>query len=260
MNINWQAKTRLQQRYSKCYPEIDYFDKAIADELFERLHIIKMQPEVILNYCYRNDHTSQRLRERFAHAVVMSMLDIRQLANQSVDCIFSNLVLHDDNDIYQTLLEFRRILKPNGLLFFSMLGRDTLKELRACFQEVSQSPHIHDYFDMHDIGDVLLEAQFIDPVMDMEDVVIHFSSVEALVRDIKKAGLSNVHKDRSRGLMGKNRWKKMVQSYQRFIVDEKLPATFEVIYGHAWVSDQPMHAFENEAGETVFPLHLLTLK
>jgi malonyl-CoA O-methyltransferase len=279
MNIDLRAKRRFMARAALQYREAAYLDHAVADELDERLKVIKMVPGTILNCGARDEYSAVLLQHRYPDASIFSMdLNEKSLAsspsqmalvgeaeylpiqNASVDLLFSNLMLHSVNDFQKTLLEFRRVLKPNGLLFFSMLGRDTLKELRKCFINVSPFPHIHDYFDMHDVGDSLLKNQFLDPVMDAEEIEIQFSSPIDLIRDIRKSGQCNAHIDRREGLMGKTAWKKMLEHYDYFRSNQAFPATFEIIYGHAWAPAEGMHAIMHENGEVAFPLHLLKTK
>ena len=87
---------------------------------------------------------------------------------------------------------------------------------------------------MHDIGDILVHAGFADPVMDQEIVTLTYAELKPLLRELKGIGAHNVLPGRAAGLMGKHRWQRMVEAYEKFRVDGRLPATYEVIYGHAW--------------------------
>ena len=104
--------------------------------------------------------------------------------------------------------------------------------------EVNVSTHVNDFIDMHDIGDALLRAGLSDPVMDVENFTLTYSDVYQLMRELKALGAHNVANARRHSLTGKTRLKNMVLSYENFRVDGLLPATYEVVYGHAWgVSD-----------------------
>ena len=70
--------------------------------------------------------------------------------------------------------------------------------------------------------------------MEMETITLEYSTVDALARDLKSAGAHNALPGRSRGLVGKARWKRMVERYESLRRDGALPATYEVVYGHAW--------------------------
>ena len=87
---------------------------------------------------------------------------------------------------------------------------------------------------MHDIGDILVSAGFADPVMDQEIVTLTYTDLKPLLKELKGIGAHNVLDGRSAGLMGRARWQRMVVAYESFRKDERLPATFEVVYGHAW--------------------------
>ncbi|HNF90191.1 MAG TPA: malonyl-[acyl-carrier protein] O-methyltransferase BioC, partial [Thiobacillaceae bacterium] len=47
-------------------------------------------------------------------------------------------------------------------------------------------------------------------------------------------GAHTVLENRRAGLMGKAEWRRLTDNYERFRRDGRLPATYEVVYGHAW--------------------------
>ena len=156
------------------------------------------------------------------------------LADQSVDMVYSNLTIQWVNNLQHTLSEFKRVLKPGGMLLFSTFGPDTLKELRHSWSQVDQFSHVNPFVDMHDIGDAMLHLRLAEPVMDVENFTLTYSDVYKLMRDLKAIGAHNVTSARGRGLTGKHRMQKFEQAYEVFRVDNLLPASYEVVYGHAW--------------------------
>jgi hypothetical protein len=90
------------------------------------------------------------------------------------------------------------------------------------------------FVDMHDLGDALVAAGFADPVMEMEMITLEYASVEAVARDLKAIGARNAMPGRPRGLSGRGRWKQVAANYERHRREGALPASWEVIYGHAW--------------------------
>jgi malonyl-CoA O-methyltransferase len=87
---------------------------------------------------------------------------------------------------------------------------------------------------MHDLGDMLVHAGFADPVMDMEHITVTYAEPQSLLRELKHLGASNATRGRSHGLMGRARWQKMLRALEAMRQDGRIPATFEVVYGHAW--------------------------
>ncbi|MBI4755480.1 MAG: malonyl-ACP O-methyltransferase BioC [Betaproteobacteria bacterium] len=156
------------------------------------------------------------------------------LVHGSVDLLWSNLMLHWANDPLAVLGEFRRVLAVGGLLMFSTLGPDTLRELRRAFAAADRAPHVHRFVDMHDVGDMLVAAGFAQPVMDMEVITLTYRSLDDLLHELRAAGASNADACRGRGLLGKRAWHRVIATYEAMRRDARLPATFEVIYGHAW--------------------------
>jgi|APSaa5957512622_1039677.scaffolds.fasta_scaffold09835_4 malonyl-CoA O-methyltransferase len=157
------------------------------------------------------------------------------LANDSMDLIFSNFTLQWCSDLPNIFKDFMRVMRPGSLLTFSTLGTDTLKELRQSWQEVDSNPHVNDFLDMHDIGDMLLNAGFSEPVTSVDRFEISYPSVMDLMRDLKGLGATNAAPNRLRGLMGKSSIYKLEQAYRGIAErDGKIVATWEVVYGHAW--------------------------
>ena len=162
----------------------------------------------------------------------LSALPIR---TGSCGLVWSNLALAWSADPAATFGEWHRVLEIGGLLMFSSYGPDTLKELRAGFKAAdSGSPHVHPFVDMHDLGDALVATGFADPVMDMEMLTVTYASVEALVDDLRSTGQRNAHAARRRGLTGRRAWARMIDAYRALARDGRVPASFEIVYGHAW--------------------------
>jgi malonyl-CoA O-methyltransferase len=87
---------------------------------------------------------------------------------------------------------------------------------------------------MHDIGDAIVRAGFTAPVLDVEQFTLTYDDVIAVMRDLKAIGAHNAADGRARGLLGKGFLRQLTENYEQFRADGKLPATFEVVYGHAW--------------------------
>jgi malonyl-CoA O-methyltransferase len=103
---------------------------------------------------------------------------------------------------------------------FSTLGPDTLKELRAA----AGARRVHDFIDMHDVGDMLVAAGFSAPVMDMEIIRIAYAGATQLIDDLRGTGQTNARADRPRGLAGRRLGERL----------RVAAASFEIVYGHAW--------------------------
>jgi malonyl-CoA O-methyltransferase len=152
----------------------------------------------------------------------------------SIDLVWSNLTLQWLGDPQKAFVEFRRALRVGGLLSFTTFGPDTLKELREAFLAADRATHVGRFIDMHDIGDMLVHAGFADPVMDMETLTLTYGDAIDLMRDLKAIGAHNITAGRPRGMMGRQRWRRMLAALEATRRDGRLPASFEVVYGHAW--------------------------
>lgn len=175
----------------------------------------------------------QRLLRRLP-APVCGDLEHLPLKSGSMDLLWSNLALQWTNALPQAFAEMRRVLAPGGLCMFTTFGPDTLKELRAAQAGTDSHVHGSGFIDMHDIGDLLVQAGFADPVIDMELFTLTYDSVKAVMRDLQSIGAHNAARDRPPGLSGKSWFAAVEHNYEQWRRDDRLPATFEVIYGHAW--------------------------
>jgi malonyl-CoA O-methyltransferase len=155
-------------------------------------------------------------------------------APAAFDMVWSNLALQWVNDLPHAFAEFRRVLAAGGLVTFTTFGPDTLKELARAFAGIDAHTHVSRFVDMHDIGDMLVHSGFADPVMEMEYMTLTYGDPAALMRDLRAIGATNATLGRPRGLTGRARWRRTLDALEAMRRDGRIPATFEVVYGHAW--------------------------
>ncbi len=153
---------------------------------------------------------------------VCAALERLPLAAGSVQLAWSNMALHWAADPPAALAELARVLAPEGLLMFSTLGPDTLKELRAA----AGAARVHRFADMHDVGDALGAAGFAAPVMDMDMLTLTYAEAGGVVADLRASGQTLARHDRARGLAGRR--------LRAALAAAGTSASIEVIYGHAW--------------------------
>lgn len=177
-----------------------------------------------------------KMRTGLSPAADLLCADFAQLpfAAASIDLVWSNLALHWHPQPDRVFSEWRRLLRNDGLLMFSCFGPDTFKELRAAFAAADSTPHTLPFVDMHDFGDMLVNAGFSTPVMDMETIVVTYPSVEKLLADVRAWG-GNPLVSRRRGMLGKSAWARVRQALESSVnSDGRISLSFELIYGHAF--------------------------
>jgi malonyl-CoA O-methyltransferase len=157
--------------------------------------------------------------------------DVRALplAAGSLGLAWSNLMLHWLDDPLPALRELHRVLETGGLLSFATLGPDTLKELRLAAGTSGNGDTLRRFLDMHDLGDMLVAAGFGDPVMDMEMITLTYPSPRAFLADQRHLGV----RDALLGSQGWRDWRRLLGAWAPGN-DRRLPASFEIVYGHAW--------------------------
>jgi malonyl-CoA O-methyltransferase len=131
--------------------------------------------------------------------------------------------------------EFRRVLAPNGLLSFTTFGPDTLRELRSAWSGVDSHSHVNQFVDMHDLGDALVRGGFAAPVLDVERYTLTYPDLRRVAADLKATGGRNATRGRPKGLTGRRQLAAVQTAYESFRQDGRLPATYEVVFGHAWM-------------------------
>lgn len=155
----------------------------------------------------------------------------------SVQMLWANMALHMAADPQALIAQWQKALSVDGYLMFSCLGPDTLRELRALYAALDWTLPGHAFTDMHDWGDMLIEAGFAEPVMDMERITLTFPSAPRLLQELRELG-RNLHPARFAGLRGR-RWKAALEQAltERLAAPEhggQLALTFEIVYGHAY--------------------------
>ncbi len=157
------------------------------------------------------------------------------LRDGSVDVLFSNLCLQWVEDLPAVFAGFRRVLKPGGLLLVSTFGPDTLFELRGAFAQADAAPHVSLFPSIAQFGDALMAAGFKNPVLDRDEFVLGHPDLGSLMRELRTLGATNAMSERRRSLTGRARFARAAEAYEALrAADGHLPATWEVIYAHAW--------------------------
>ena len=281
MDAHFLDKTRVRAAFNRAantYDGAAVVQAMVRDEMLSRLDLVKLSPKIILDAGCGTGLGSRMLQQRFGGATIVSLdmainmlhktrtnqpflkrmfsqpsllcadIEALPLVENSVGLIWSNLALQWCNDLDAAFGACFNSLQPEGLLMFSTFGPDTLKELRIA-SSADANTHVSRFIDMHDIGDALVRAGFNAPVLDVERYTLTYDDVKAVMKDLKSIGAHNATQGRQRGLAGKGFLQNLTQQYEQFRVGGKLPATFEVVFGHAW-KPQP----KINLGEGVSPM------
>lgn len=158
-------------------------------------------------------------------------------ADGSVEMLWANMALHQQAQPQQMLKAWHDALAVDGFVMFSCLGPDTAKEMRDLYAGMGWPAAGQSYTDMHDWGDMLVQAGFAEPVMDMETIALTFATPERLLQELRELGC-NLHPQRFAGLRGKQ-WlaqlhAAMHNKLRLDISEGQLSVTFELVYGHAF--------------------------
>jgi len=263
--IDKRSSRRAFERAAETYDAAAVLQNEVCRRMLARLDYIKHRPAAILDAGSGTGNALRALRERYPEASLIALdialamlrrgrkrlpwwrallgrtahfvcgdIEALPLADDTLGMVWSNLTLQWANDLGRSFAEVRRVLVPGGLFMFSTFGPDTLRELRQAYCDTDRHTHVNRFIDMHDIGDLLVAGGFGDPVMDMEYFTLTYEDVRQLMRELKAIGAQNVTRGRSSALSGKALLGTVTQNYERFRREGRLPATFEVVYGHAW--------------------------
>ena len=256
----------------------------IAARMFERLKLIRLEPGVVLDAGCGAGRRLATLRARYPDARLVGLdhsqalltmakqtlkasgsalqkllgafarkpaidwvqadLSDTGLAPESVDLIWSNLALHWHPEPHNVLREWSRLLRPNGLAFFTTWGPATARELRDAVNLAGLHTATLPLVDMHDLGDLMVEQGFADPVMDQETITLTYDHATALLADAHALG-GNPNPQRKASLPSRAWRKRLIDALEATRKNGKLTLTLEVAYGHAWRT-----AIRRQAGET----------
>ncbi len=257
-------------RAANSYDEAAFLQREISTRLLERLDYVRLSPTRIIDLGCGTGTSLNALQQRYPQAALLgidfsaAMLRVARAQgsrlrwllpflrssrpalltadaaalpcrSQSAALVWSNLMLPWIDDPQSVFREVHRVLETGGLLMFSTVGPDTLKELRSSFSD--GQIHTQRFIDMHDYGDMLVDCGFADPVMDAEMLTLTYPDFDALLADLRRSGSGCVMQQRQRGLTGKHCWANVRQNYARLTSDGRWPATVEVVYGHAWKTE-----------------------
>ena len=191
---------------------------------FRRAHIISID---LSHQMLRQAQRKRSLLRR--NSVVQADATSLPLASESVDLVFANLLLPWISDPAILFSELARVLSKDGLLVFSALGPDSLKELRQAWQ--GDGAHVNHFLDMHDIGDAVVRSGLRDPVLDVDRLQVSYEEPRALFDDLTAMGGRNSLENRSRSLLGKARFEAMTATLAG---SSALTLDLELVYGHCW--------------------------
>lgn len=249
-------------RAAKSYNRAAILQEEVLSRLLQRLQYIRHKPRNIVDLGCGTGKALKGLKQYYSGSRVVSIdlafsmlqeargqygfFDKKSLVNadmerlpfvdNSFDLLFSSLALQWANDLPATFADMFRAARDGALLMFATFGPMTLSELRDSWYEIDQKPHVHQFVDMHDVGDALMSAGFSQPVVDAEIIKLEYSEFRQIFDDLKDIGAINADRKRSRGLMTPSRLKLLEQHYREKGYERgKYIASYEVVYGHAWV-------------------------
>lgn len=259
------AVRRAFERAAAGYDDAAGLQRETADELLDRLAAVRIDPGRVLDLGCGTGHATRGLQKLYRGAEVIGVdfslamatrarggvrfgrrpialcadMERLPLADASVDVVFSNLAFQWSSDPVRLFGEVRRVLRPDGAFMFSSFGPDTLMELRDAWAAIDDRVHVSRFPDMHDIGDAMLGAGLVDPVMDVDRQQRRYDDLPALMRSIKAIGAQNAARGRPRGLTGRGVLQRLERAYAARADDGHPVASWELVFGHAWGAQIP---------------------
>jgi malonyl-CoA O-methyltransferase len=280
---------RSFNRSARQYDAAASLQQHAGAELLDRLQYFTLKPERILDLGAGTCSGAQALRRHYPAAQVLAM-DIAPamlqampraywpwrrpridrvcadayampLLDQSVDLIFSNLMLQWCTEPDGVFREIARVLRPGGLLVFSTFGPDTLQELRMAWAAADERAHVSLFADMPQLAEGLVRAGLAEPVIDVERYPKYYADPRALMLELKQLGARNAARDRARGLTGRARMQRMIKAYEALRTPQGVPATYEILFGAAFggerLSTGRERGAKGSAGEYTVPISAL---
>ena len=173
---------------------------------------------------------------------VLANEELLPYAAKTFDAVLSAMSLHWINDLPSLLAQVNYILKPDSPFLAAMLGGDSLFELRTSLQLAEMerrggvSPRVSPLADVRDVGGLLQKAGFKMLTVDVDDIVVEYPTMFALMKDLQAMGEGNAISGRESGPLGKDLMLAAEGVYRELHGNENgtIPATFRIIYMIAW--------------------------
>ena len=198
-------------------------DAALLNTLFPKAHLVQQDPS------FANLHYGKARGRSVATPICADPHALPILA-KSLAMVWSNFFLHHAQNLSPLVQEIARVLKDEGLFFFSLIGKGSFSELEASFAD--EYAHIADFPDLHNVGDLLMQEGFENPVLEVERITLTYPDLATLFTDLRSVVFS--HPKQRKTLTGKHRWQAMCTAYEAQRQEGQLPVSLEIILGHAW--------------------------
>jgi len=239
----------------------DFLMARVADDLAERLATVERKFErAVAAFCTTDNAEKVLINsgkvgnvirvERDAALLgagkgIVAPAEVLPIEPERVDLAVSLLAFQEINDLPGLLFQFRRALRPDGLLLAAMAGGDTLQELRECLLVAETeltggaAPRVAPFTDVRDAGALLQRAGFALPVADVETVTVRYPHLFALMADLRAMGATNALVDRSRRPVSRRFFTRAAEIYaERFAdLDGRIRATFAIVWLSGWAPD-----------------------
>jgi malonyl-CoA O-methyltransferase len=256
-------------------PEPPWLHREVARRMAERLQLIKQPPKTVIDWSAWLGGSADALQAALPGATRVlvepesvllarsqaqhkpgwwplsrkraAVFEPAQLPAAAGDLLWANMVLHGVADPPALLASWHRALAVDGYLMFSTLGPGTLEDLRTLYAEAGWGSPMAPLVDMHDLGDMLVQAGFADPVMDQETVTLTWADADALLAELRTLG-GNADPARHAGLRTPRWHARLEQRLQaRADAQGRIALRFELVYGHAFrVAAKPRVAAQTE--------------
>ena len=256
------AALRRQARRLARAEQPPWLHGEVARRMAERLTYIKLQPARVLDATPALGASAELLRQAYPNAEMLwheADAALAARAGQSraqtwwrklrgapsgqidtlpakpeVELLWSNMAVHASADLPALLGAWQASVAVGGFVMFSCLGPDSFVELRPLYARNGWGRPAPDWWDMHDIGDLVLKAGFADPVMDQESLRLTWTTPESLLADLRALG-GNLAPTRFAGLRGRA-WQRRLLAELDTLRDAegRLVLTLELVFGHAF--------------------------
>ena len=257
------ALERIARRLGRA-AEAPWLHGEVARRMAERLSLIRLQPGSLIDWWSFHGASQGLLQQAYPRARVLRVeadatllersrtaaakhwwsprrwtgpelgwASPQELPSGQADLLWANMMLHLSADPPALLQQWHRSLAVGGFLMFSTLGPGSLQGLRQAYGRAGWGSPFAPFVDMHDLGDMLVQAGFADPVMDQELLTLTWPDANALLRELRSLG-GNADPARSTGLRTP-RWQQRLCAALQSLSgpDGRISLEFELVYGHA---------------------------
>lgn len=152
------------------------------------------------------------------------------LPDNSVDLLYSSLVLQWCGDWTQTLNEWQRVVKPGGHLVVSTVVEGSLWQLKQAWHDVDDHQHVNHFITLAGLDKAISHCKLERKLRVVRPHTHWFPDLIGALASLRGIGANAVTENRRRGLLGRGAFRQLQQAFEKYRSELGVPMTYQIGY------------------------------